>query len=71
MSHIQLAVNLAPDTAAALQRVAERRGVNITTAIRDAIAYLAFFDDVIAAGDEPAVIEHRCCGDRVREVITA
>lgn len=47
---VRLSVNLAPDVAAALRYLADRKGVSITEAVRDAIATEKFIQDEIAKG---------------------
>jgi hypothetical protein len=54
---VRLSVNLSPLVAADLRGYAGRKEITITEAVRRAVAYLTFFDEIAAGGGTVTVRE--------------
>lgn len=67
MTVTRLSVNLAPDVAAELKRLAALRDTSITEMVRRCIALMSLTETERAKGHRPAWIESRPDGERLRE----
>ena len=61
---VRLSVNLSPKVADDLKSYAGRKEITVTEAVRRAVAYLAFFDEIAASGGTVTVTE----GGKVRDI---
>lgn len=66
---VRLSINLAPDVAGILRSWAERKSINVTEAVRRAIAVWDFFETEREKGNRLAVIEGEGSNQRIREVV--
>ncbi|MEU1523937.1 hypothetical protein ABZ413_17225 [Nocardia rhamnosiphila] len=67
---VRLSINLAPDVAKVLRGWADRKHINVTEAIRRAIAVWNFVETEKANGNSLAVVENLSNGkQRIREVV--
>jgi hypothetical protein len=66
---VRLSINLAPDVAAVLNNLAERKQITVTEAVRRAIAVWNFFETERVIGNRIAIIEDGPTGERIREVV--
>lgn len=69
MSITRLSVNLAPDVASELKRLAAVRDCSITEMVRRCIAVMSFVEKERAAGHRLGVIEPGSSGERLRELV--
>ncbi len=65
--YTRLSVNINDATAEQLRRVAKDRGINITEAVRRAIALLAFIEDEVQAQHQVQVVDPQ--SGSVRELV--
>ena len=65
--YTRLSVNINDATAEQLRRVAKDRGINITEAVRRAIALLAFIEDEVQAQHQVQVVDPE--SGSVRELV--
>lgn len=63
---VRLSINLAPDVAAELKRLAANKNVSVTEAVRRSIAIWSFWETQKAAGHTPAVLDSN---GRAKEVV--
>ena len=56
---VRLSVNLNPETAAALKRFADDRGLSFTEAVRRMISISTFISDEISEGRQVQVVDRR------------
>jgi hypothetical protein len=61
----RLSINLNAETADALRKIAARRGISYTEAVRRAIAVYTFIDDEVQGGAKIATVR----GDDYRELV--
>ena len=66
---VRLSINLAPDVAGVLKGLAKRKRINVTEAVRRAIAVWNFVETENAKGNKIAVVENVGGTDRLREVV--
>lgn len=64
---VRLSVNLAPDVAAALKRLAESKGVTVTEMVRRAISTENFFEEQRAEGRKILIADDD--EENIREVL--
>jgi hypothetical protein len=62
-------VNLAPDVAAELKRLAAARSCSVTEMVRRSVAVMSFLDKERQQGHRIGVIEPGGSGERLRELV--
>ena len=66
---VRLSINLAPDVAHVLKSLAKSKRINVTEAVRRAIAVWNFLENEHAKGNKIAVVENVGGTARLREVV--